>query len=108
MQTIEELSDIARLRAQSRTRRFDDGRIQSEPLRNVDARRRARDADFQLIGWLQGGFVESDRGVDHASRVRAVHFERRVMRGNNSDATQAAKMFCNRYRQRSAFFRIGG
>jgi len=37
VQAIEKAPDILRLRAQSRARRCDDGGIQSEPLRDVDA-----------------------------------------------------------------------
>src|SRR5579863_6092828 len=46
---VEELADIAGLRPKARSRAFNDRRIQSQALRDVDASGRSRHADSQLI-----------------------------------------------------------
>ena len=108
MQAVEKLADIARLRAQLRARGLDDRRIQSQPLRDVDARRRSRHADLQFVSRLQRGFVESDRGVHHARRIRAEDFQRGVVRGDYRDASDPPEMLGDGDRQCRAFFGIGG
>ena len=80
MKLVEKLADIASLRAEPRPCRVDDRRIQSQTLRDVDSRRRSRNSDLQFVGGLQRNLIEADRGVDDARSIRAVDFQRRVMR----------------------------
>ena len=108
MQAVEKLTDIPRLRAQLRPRRLDDRRVQPQPLRDVDARRRSRHADPQLIRRLQCGFIESDRRVHHPGRIGAEYFQRSVMGGDHGDASDPPEVFGDGHRQRRSFFRIGG
>ena len=86
----------------------DDGGIQAEALRDVDARGSARDADFQLIGRLERGFVETDGGVEDSGGVGGVDLERSVMRGNDSEAADGAEMAGDSDGESCAFFGIGG
>ena len=108
MKLVEKLPDVASLRSQPRPRALDDGGIQSQPLSNVDARRRAGHADFQFIGRLQCRLIEADRRVHHAGRVCGVNFERRVVSGDDGDAADAAEVSGNGHGQGRAFLRIGG
>ena len=90
VELVEELAYVAGLRAETRTCACDDGRIQSQPLRDVDAGGRAGDADFQFISRLQRGFVKADGSVHHAGGIRGVDLERRVVRGDDGHAADAA------------------
>ncbi|MGD0215475.1 MAG: hypothetical protein ABSB87_19820 [Terriglobales bacterium] len=74
VQAVEEAPYILRLRTEARTRGRDDDRIQPEALRDVDPGRGSGYANLQFISWLQRGFVETDRGVDDSSCVRAINF----------------------------------
>ena len=107
MQPVEKLPHIPRLRPQPRPRRLNDFRIQPQPLRNIDPRRRPRHSDLQLIRRLQSRFIKPNRAIHHSRRSRRENFQRRVMCGNNRDASYAQKMISNGHRQRRAFFRIG-
>src|SRR5713226_10166361 len=99
MQAIEEARYILSLRAQTRARRSDDCRIQSKPLRNVDSSGCSGNADLQFKRRLQRGLVEADRGVDHSRRIRAIDFERSVVRGDYDHASDIAKVLSDRNRQ---------
>ncbi len=108
MKLVEKLTDVASLRSEPSPRALDDVGIQSQAASNVDARRRAGHADFQFIGRLQRGLIEADRRVHHAGRVRGVDLERRVVRGNDGDAADAAEVSGNGNGQGRALFGIGG
>src|SRR5208337_1888806 len=107
VQAIQEARYILSLRAQARARGSDDCRIQSEPLRDVDSGGGSGDADFQFVSRLQRGLVEADRGVDYSGCVRAIDFERRVMRRDRDHAIDLTKMLGDGNRQRGAFFGVG-
>ena len=107
VQAVEEARHILSLRAEARARGSDDGGIQSEPLRDVDSGGGSGDSDLQFVSWLQRGLVEADRGVDHSRRIRAINFERSVVRRDRDHASGFAKMLGDGNRQRSAFFGIG-
>ena len=82
--------------------------IQPQALRDVDSGGSPGHADLQFVSRLQRGFVEADGGVDHAGSVRAVNFQRSVMRGDHGHAANAAEVDGDGDRQRRAFFGIGG
>src|SRR5579863_5690361 len=108
VKSVEELTDVASLRAQARARAFDDRGIQSQTLRDVDSGRRAGDADFQFVGGLQRSFVKSDRRVEHAGRIRGVDLERGVMRGDDGYTADVGEVAGNGDGESGAFFGIGG
>src|SRR6202030_1362116 len=95
VQAIKELTNIPRLRSQSSASRFNDRRIEPQALRDIDAGGGSRHTDFQLIGGLQCGFVESHGGVYHSGCVRAVNLQRCVVSRDYGDAVNATEMFCN-------------
>src|SRR4051794_4359281 len=97
MELVEELSYVARLRPQARAGTSDDGGIQSQALRDVDAGGRAGNTDFQFISRLQRGLVESYRRVQNSGSVGRVDLERRVVRRNNGYATDGTKTPGDRY-----------
>src|SRR6267378_5456302 len=92
MQAVEETRDILSLRAQTRARGSNDCRIQSKPLRDVDSSGCSGNADLQFVSRLQRGFIKADRSVDHSRRIRAIDFERSVVRGDHDHASDIAKV----------------
>ena len=108
MKFVEEVSDVAGLGAEAGASALNDGGIQSETLRDVDAGRGSGDADFQFVGRLQGGLVEADGGVEHAGRVRGVDLERCVVRGDDGQAADVAEVSGDGDGQGGALFGIGG
>ncbi len=108
MQLVEKLAYVAGLRAETRAGAFDDGGIQAQALRDVDACRRAGHADFQFVGRLQRGFVEADRGVHDAGSIGGVDLERGVMGGDDGHAADAAEVSGDGDGECGAFFGIGG
>ena len=108
MQAIQKLTNISSLRAQARPCSVNDGRVQAQALRDVEACGRARHADFQFIRRLQRGFVESNRGIHHSRSVCAVYLERSVVGGDYRDAPDPAEMVRDGDRQRRSFFGVGG
>ena len=108
MQTIEEVADVTSLCTQPRAGRLDDLRIQSEALRDVYPRRRARNTKPEFVGWLERGFVEADRSIHNPGRIRPEDFQRRVVRGDDRETLRTQEVLSNSDRQRCAFFRISG
>src|SRR5215469_13737859 len=108
VQAIEEARDILGLRAQTLARGGDDLEIQAEALRDVDAGGRAGHTNVQLVCRLQGGFVETNGGIDHAFGIRAIDFQRRVVSRDGADAAEPAEVVGNGNGQGGAFFWIGG
>ena len=108
MELIEELSDVAGLGTETGAGACDDGGIQAEALRDVDAGGGAGNADFQFVGGLERGLVEADGGVQHAWGIRGVDLERSVMRGDDGQAADAAEMSSDGDGESGAFFGIGG
>src|SRR5579859_1453998 len=72
---VEEVSDVASLGAEAGASTLNDGGIQAEALGNVDASGGSGYADFQLVGGLQCGLVESDGGIQHAGSVRSIDLQ---------------------------------
>ena len=108
MQAVEKSGDVPGLRAQLAAGRLDDGWIQSETLRDVDAGRRTRHAELQLVSRLQRGLIKTYGGIDHRGRVGGIDFERSVMSRNDGHRADPAKMFSDCDCQRGAFFGISG
>ena len=71
---VEKMAYVAGLGAEARSGALDNGGIQAEPLRDVDACGRAGNSDFQFVRGLERGLVETYGGVDHAGSVGAVNF----------------------------------
>ncbi len=105
---VEKLAYVAGLRAETRAGALDDRGIQAEALRDVDARGRAGNSDFQFVGGLERGLVETYGGVDHAGSVRAVDFERRVVGRDDGHAADGGEVSGNGDGEGGAFFGIGG
>src|SRR5436309_13265594 len=100
------MADVTSLCTQPRAGRLDDLRIQSEALRNVYPRRRARNTKPEFVGWLERGFVEADRSIHNPGRIRPEDLQRGVVRGVDRETTSALIVLSNSDRHRFAFFRI--
>ena len=99
---------ILEICAQAGARRFNNLGIQSQALRDVNSRRRAGDANLELIGGLQGGLVEANRRVHYSCGIGAVNFQRGVVRRNHEHATDSAEVIGDGDCEGRTFFRIGG
>ena len=108
MKLVEELSDVAGLGTETGARACNDGWIQAEALRDVDAGGGSGNADLQFVGGLERGFVEADRGIEHAWGIRGIDLERSVVRGDDGHAADAAEMSGDGDGESGAFFGIGG
>src|ERR1035438_7983343 len=73
VQTVEKARDVLRLRGHPLSRLADDLGIQSELLRDVDARRSAWHPYAQLERGGERVLIEADGPVQHARRVRRVN-----------------------------------
>ena len=85
-QAVEEFADIAGLGTQTGASCVDDRGIEPETLRDVDSGGGAGHSNFQFVGGLQRGLVESYRCIYNARSICAEHFQRSVVRGNDGDS----------------------
>ena len=79
-----------------------------KPCRDIKTGRLPGQTQAQLVGGLQGRFVEPHGGIQHARRSRAVQLQRQQMRRGETKGTRLAKLIENCDADRTAFFGIRG
>src|SRR6185503_8394300 len=88
-------------------RTFDDGRRNTKPPRNLQARRCASNANKQPVSRPQSLFIKLDAGIHYTFFVARVHLESTgVRRSNNVRTTISSEVIDNRDSKRGSLFRI--
>ena len=82
--------------------------VEAEAFGGLDARRRAGDAETELIVGRECDFVDAGRGVEHAGGVGGVDLERGVVSGDERPRAGGEEVAGDGDGEGRAFFRIGG